>query len=221
MDKFFDEFYNYASFGPAIDEVIPTASFCNDYKDILPDQLIKYWQQYGFSGWGEGLFWIVNPSDYQQLLKSWLEGTPFEGRNDFHVIARSAFGQIFIWGENDGHCLDIQPAYGMIYPNTGAKDKLIKRGKDKSIQYLFASTRKSECDLKDESEHPLFQRAKEKLGQLSHDEIYAFVPALALGGRAELKHLQKVKIIEHLSFLADLGEKRIMHDVNKVLGSVS
>ncbi len=43
--------------------------------------------------------------------------------------------------------------------------------------------------------------------------MYAFVPALALGGVNKLENLQKVKAIEHLNFLAELGEKRIMADI--------
>ncbi|EGH49688.1 hypothetical protein PSYPI_47778, partial [Pseudomonas syringae pv. pisi str. 1704B] len=37
---------------------------------------------------------------------------------------------------------------------------------------------------------------------LKSDEIYGFVPALALGGPMELKNLQRVKLIEHLEFLS-------------------
>jgi hypothetical protein len=36
------------------------------------------------------------------------------------------------------------------------------------------------------------------------------VPALALGGRRDLKYLKKVKIIEHLAILAQLDTPRIM-----------
>ncbi|NRD74007.1 DUF1851 domain-containing protein [Shewanella sp. VB17] len=43
------------------------------------------------------------------------------------------------------------------------------------------------------------------------------MPVLALGGAPKLEDLQKVKVIEHLTFLADLcqnqGEKTIMADI--------
>ncbi|MNJ79554.1 hypothetical protein D3C77_776150 [compost metagenome] len=51
----------------------------------------------------------------------------------------------------------------------------------------------------------LFKSALKKLGQLKSDEMYGFVPALALGGAMELKNLQKVKTIEHLEFLSQLS----------------
>ncbi|EGH08166.1 hypothetical protein PSYMP_05689, partial [Pseudomonas amygdali pv. morsprunorum str. M302280] len=45
----------------------------------------------------------------------------------------------------------------------------------------------------------------QKLGPLKSDEMYGFVPALALGGPMELEKLQKVKTIEHLTFLSQLS----------------
>jgi hypothetical protein len=51
----------------------------------------------------------------------------------------------------------------------------------------------------------LFDPAKRKLGILQSDEIYGFVPALMIGGSEDLKNLEKLKIIEHLTFLAQLA----------------
>ena len=51
----------------------------------------------------------------------------------------------------------------------------------------------------------LFPPALETLGLLKTDEMYGFVPALALGGPMELKNLQRVKLIEHLEFLSQLS----------------
>ncbi|WP_229381237.1 DUF1851 domain-containing protein [Shewanella psychropiezotolerans] len=67
--------------------------------------------------------------------------------------------------------------------------------------------------MKDLDENPLFERAMALLGPLEADEMYGFVPALAIGGAPKLENLQKVKVIEHLTFLADLGEKTVMADI--------
>ena len=217
MDKFFDNFYNYAGFGPSIDVVIPTESFCDDYRGVLPDQLIDYWQQYGFSGWGEGLFWIVNPSEYAPILQAWLEGTSFEDKDDYHVIARTAFGKLLVWSNNCGHCLSIQSLYGLFYPSDESM-RIQEKGTDFTLQLFFSSSQKNDFDILSSNESFLFSSAKNQLGRLNSSEIYAFVPALALGGQAKLDNLKKVNALEHLALLADLGEKRIMHDVNQVLG---
>ncbi|ATD09359.1 hypothetical protein PPIS_b0142 [Pseudoalteromonas piscicida] len=81
------------------------------------------------------------------------------------------------------------------------------------IDLFYAVLSKESLDLDDINDLPLFERAVEKLGLLENGEIYGFVPALALGGEPKLENLQKVKATEHLAFLADLGEKRVMADI--------
>ncbi|EPM69033.1 hypothetical protein A249_39350 [Pseudomonas syringae pv. actinidiae ICMP 18804] len=68
------------------------------------------------------------------------------------------------------------------------------------MKVFFSSKKPDESDL-----DGLFKPALEKLGPLKSDEMYGFVPALALGGPMELKNLQKVKTIEHLEFLSQLS----------------
>ena|GEM_PF-2614525 len=48
-----------------------------------------------------------------------------------------------------------------------------------------------------------------RLGRLEPDELYGFEPTLALGGVERLENLAKVKAVEHLLILAQLGEKEI------------
>jgi len=52
----------------------------------------------------------------------------------------------------------------------------------------------------------LFKPALKKLGRLGPDEMYGFIPAFMLGGPDDLKHLEKVKIVEHLIFLSQIAE---------------
>ena len=61
MDESFAYFYKDKEFGPAIDtKPVPQRSL-EKFKGKLPDQLLSYWQQYGWSGYGRGLFWTVDP----------------------------------------------------------------------------------------------------------------------------------------------------------------
>ncbi|RZF99421.1 DUF1851 domain-containing protein [Pseudoalteromonas sp. CO348] len=218
MNKFFDNFYNYKGFGPAIKSILPTPEQLRFYQGVLPDNLLEYWEKYGFCGWGDGRLWIVNPADYQDLLTEWLKGTQFEimqneGIDIFSVIAIDAFGKMCIWGKNSGYSLKITSNYGMIFPMFN-NEFYTQNGASKSLDLFFATqSQKAEIDLKDHNEQPLFERAVEKLGPLENGEIYGFAPALALGGEPKLENLQKVKATEHLAFLADLGEKRVMADI--------
>lgn len=217
MNKFFDNFYHFKGFGPAIKSVQPTEEQLLHYQGILPDNLIEYWQEYGFCGWGDGRFWQVNPKDYQAILAKWLKETEFEqmqhnGQNNFSVIAIDAFGKMYIWGESSGYSLKIVSSYGMILPSFNRE--LYSQHSPSRVLDLFFATQppKAELDLSDHNDQPLFDHVVEKLGPLENGEIYGFVPALALGGEPKLENLQKVNATEHLAFLADLGEKHVMAD---------
>jgi len=56
----------------------------------------------------------------------------------------------------------------------------------------------------------MFSPALKTLGSLHHDEMYGFIPALALGGASSLAHLQKVKAVEHLVLLAQLAPLEVI-----------
>ncbi len=38
------------------------------YRSKLPEQLLEYWKILGFSGFADGLFWLTNPAEYQDIL---------------------------------------------------------------------------------------------------------------------------------------------------------
>ncbi|MBW8186310.1 GAD-like domain-containing protein [Shewanella nanhaiensis] len=217
MNKFFDNFYIFAGFGPAVKSKQPTAEELEFFEDKLPARLLEYWQEYGFCGWGEGIFWTVNPDDYKDILAQWLLGTVFEQRevagiDKYYVIGRSAFGKLYIWGETSGASLDIVTNFSMIFPSDQS-EKLKTIGEEKLIEKFYSSKRKSNMEEQDLDKNPLFERAMAKLGPLEADEMYGFVPALAIGGAPKLENLQKVKALEHLTFLADLGEITVMADI--------
>ncbi|WP_199610066.1 GAD-like domain-containing protein [Flocculibacter collagenilyticus] len=212
MNKAFDNFYNFKGFGPAIKSIPPSQAILDEYKGRLPDRLLEYWQEYGFCGWGDGLFWTVNPEDYEDILQEWLQGTPFEENDIYYVIARSAFGELFVWGKQSGQSLTLEPSFSMIFP-TDESDSLARRGQDAVLDSFFACKRKESLNKKDDKDELIFERAVKKLGELSPDEMYGFEPALALGGEPKLENLKKVPVLEHLSFLASLGEKRVMADI--------
>ncbi|WP_236800058.1 GAD-like domain-containing protein [Aliivibrio fischeri] len=95
-----DEYLEFvlSKFGVPTDVLAATSEQVESYRGILTDRLLEYWQQLGFSGFKEGLFWITNPSDFEDVLESFLEGTEFADYDNYHVIARSAYGELFLWG---------------------------------------------------------------------------------------------------------------------------
>jgi len=213
MDEDFSFFYHSEGFGPAINTKHVPQESLDKFKGKLPDQLLSYWQQYGWSGYGQGLFWLVDPDEYAPALEAWIGDTPLMKKDTFYVIGRSAFGQLFLWGTNSGQSLKILSVWGAIFPRDQS-DAIAAGRADELARYFIQFREKSELDLKDHLDEPLFDRALEKLGPLAADEMYAFEPMLAFGA-ADLKNLRKVKAVAHLVIMAQLSERKIMPDIVK------
>ncbi|MDO7911133.1 GAD-like domain-containing protein [Pseudomonas sp. 22-AL-CL-001] len=175
---------------------VPSATI-EYYKKILPERLLNYWQDYGWSAHAEGIFWMVNPAEYDGVVRSWLEDTEFEKKDNYYVIARTAFGGLYLWGEKTGHALKIESLLSR-YCAQDLGTTEVNLDRESQIFFLAPSVEGSDF-------FSLFRRARRKLGLLKSDEMYGFVPALMLGGSEELENLEKVKIIEHLIFLSQLS----------------
>ena len=135
MDQHFQYFYEQSGFGPAefvepfFEEVL------TQYRGKVPDQMLLYWQRFGFCSFGKGLFWTVNPNDYASLVSMWLAGTDLLSRDSFYVLGRSAFGAIYLWGTKSGPSLTIDCPWGMIFPNDHTAD--IAEGKSQFLAQRF------------------------------------------------------------------------------------
>jgi len=214
MENAFSYFFDERGFGPAEKTQEVSAHILTHYKGKLPDLLLKYWELYGWSRYGKGLFWLVDPSAYEPVLKVWLRGTPFLAQDSYYVIARSAFGRLFLWGTRSGQSLKIDSAWGQIFPKDSTP--AMREGRvDRLVESFLMVQKKESLDFEDFQQKLLFERALANLGPLSAEEMYGFEPALALGGRAELKNLRRVDAITHLTLLAELGERKIMRDIVK------
>ncbi|MCY4756707.1 GAD-like domain-containing protein [Pelomonas aquatica] len=212
MDNFFENFLGYKQFGPASARKDVPAEKIEKFRGQLPDKLLEYWQEHGWCAYAKGLLWTVDPDEWEDALDSWIGDTKFMELDSFHVIARTAFGELILWGKNTGQSLKIVPAYGWAFPAFDA-ETFARRGADKELQLFFSSSSRDAYDLKDVNDQPLFARALVKLGPLEHDTMYGFVPALALGGEASLDRLQKLKAQAHLDILSQVTELQVMADV--------
>jgi len=174
------------------------------YRGVLPDQLLTYWQEEGWCGYADGLFWTVNPEDYEGIVAMWLEGTVFEEIDRYNVIARTAFGKLYLLGERYQQKLTLAcPIHSII----GMEKELRKKeaNPELSIRCFFSMRSPEDCDLKDEQDKTLFRQALKRLGPLAPDEVYGFEPALALGGKKRVENLAKLKIQPHLTILRQLA----------------
>ncbi|SFZ77017.1 GAD-like domain-containing protein [Chitinimonas taiwanensis] len=202
-DEAFEVFVE--EFGEATHRVDVPFAAIEKWRGKLPNQLLTYWQAEGWCGYANGLFWIVNPDEYEDLVDEWLEDSPLEQIDSFHAIGRTAFGKIYLCGETTGQSVSINCATHAVFAlQRDLKRKTDTRSLDISIQ-AFLGLELNECDLDDEAGQPLFEHALKSLGPLAADEMYGFEPAIALGGKMHLENLRKVKLDQHLTILRQLA----------------
>ncbi|UTM59455.1 DUF1851 domain-containing protein [Photobacterium sp. CCB-ST2H9] len=190
--------------GEATDHEVADPSVIEKYRSILPLSLIKIWQEEGWNGYANGLFWIVNPDEYSHLVEMWLEGTSVNEIDTYHVIARSAFGDLFAWGEKYNRKITISCLTGSVIAVASELD-VPSDNPDLTIGSFLAMSDLERYDVEDIEEEPFFERSVEKLGALKKDELYGFEPALVLGGSLSFENLTKLKLDVHLTILRQLG----------------
>jgi len=182
----------------------------NKYKDKLPSRLLDYWREYGFCGFMDGLFWIVNPDDYEDALETWLGDTEIVEQDAYYVIGRSAFGELYVWGEKTGYKYDITPLRAWVIEKEGDEEQILNNQTNSALEFFFGATSPEDVDSEDGNSEPLFEQCKIMHDSLAYDEMYAFEPALFLGGESTLENTTKVNIFAHLSMLASFGQKELL-----------
>lgn len=212
MDEYMGDFLDFSGFGPAIARREVPAEKIERFRGKLLDKLLAYWRDYGWCGYAKGLFWTVDPDEWEDALEAWIGDTPVMARDSYYVIARSAFGKLVLWGTHTGCSLKIDTASGLVFPVFDGKE-FRQDGPDLSLQLFFASTSRAAYDLKDLNDKPLFEQALSRLGPLDHGTLYGFVPALALGGEPSVERLQVLDARTHLSILSRTTELRVLTDL--------
>ncbi|SFF82130.1 hypothetical protein SAMN05518865_10533 [Duganella sp. CF458] len=200
MDEDFEFFLK--MMGPATQKRHVPSSSLDRFRGKLPEQLLAYWKEHGWCAYADGLFWTVDPQEYEPVLDAWIGDTPLMKRDAYHIIARSAFGELYFWGERTGDTLTLFAPGAYCFPTEPAfKEHELESG----MRIFFSVRKRKENDFAE-----MFSPALKKMGRLNHEEMYGFVPALALGGPSTSEHLQKVKAVEHLVFLAQLAPLEVM-----------
>lgn len=214
----FAEFIN--EFGePTHRTTVPTESI-ERWRGRLPDQLLAYWQEEGWCGYANGLIWTVDPDDYEDLIDEWVEGTPLEELDSFHVIARTAFGDLFACGEKVGPVVTVACLHHAIIALSRELHPKSPADLNFEVRGFFAGSTRRACDLTTNDDVDLFESALKKLGALASDEMYALEPALAAGGRIALENLVRVKLDPHLTILRQLAAPTMPYaniDIDKLM----
>jgi hypothetical protein len=195
--------------GPACHrQKVPQSSF-DKYRGVLHDDLLEYWEREGWAGYADGLFWLVNPEDYVEVLNMWLKDTPVEGTDDFHVLARTGFGDLFCWGPKTGFGLQIMSCRGALLISQRCYNDIKDEYDLMSTTHTCIGRDNEECNQKDDNGRPLFEQAVAKFGPLGPSEVFGYFPSLIIGEYG-LEALQKVDLLTHLTMLRQLIDTPLM-----------
>jgi hypothetical protein len=165
------------------------------YEQTLPDALLEVWREVGFGLYGDGLIQLVDPGHYQQNLWGWL----LREEEDLSrlPIALSAFGHIFYYrrlsdeGDEDVCYID---------PHTSQSGVLIW-----SLEAFFNETLCDQESIAELLEPMAFSAARTKAGPLTAGEIYAYAPALRLGGSKSVEGVVRCDAQVQLDLLLQLA----------------
>lgn len=154
------------------------------YKDQVPEELVRIWQEDGLGTFLDGYLKVINPEDYLKLLKE----SYFAGDVSFPMFV-TAFGDIITW--EDG-------AYVGIVKYNIQDCKMMCKGMDLFLRFIADDYILKKMDIN------FYEEAVAKHGQLAYDECFGFVPLLALGGFKDVDHMDKVKTLEHIYLMYQL-----------------
>lgn len=155
------------------------------YESLLPNDLLRVWEAYGYGTFLDGYLKIINPDEYQQLLCE----SYFRGGISIPIFL-TAFGDVIAWEEK---------RYLRMIKYKNGSFKGISSGFDFFWEDLIAGEFDEEF-----FEIKQYSSAVSNLGELSYDECFGYVPLLGLGGNEKIENLKKVKVKEHIELITQL-----------------
>lgn len=166
----------------------------------FPEFMVDLYREFGRFLLGDGVLQVCHPKDLSGILALIFGADADFNHKECHAFAYSSFGNIYFWNRKKGT--------GVIYIQKG---EVICRGVTKGVPenskientiYTPFEIESELYDFYDENDKPLFKRALKKYGPLEIGECYGFVPALALGGIADIGHIKRMSAPAHFSIVA-------------------
>jgi len=148
----------------------------------LPDSLLALWQRDGLARYLEDRLMLVDPDRYDAMLPPLLAGSPLEGVDTFHVYAVTAFGQLFVCGENTAVEIVIDPYRGQVAVNPSMLAATDAEERSARLRFLLTMLEVKHLDLTDEHGHSVYATTRDRLGALGTDDVYAPGPAGLVDG---------------------------------------
>ncbi|MFD1743837.1 GAD-like domain-containing protein [Rhizobium helianthi] len=168
--------------------------------DIFPKFMVDFYKEYGRCIMLDGHIQLCHPRDLSGVISLIFGADPVFNHNEFHAFSYSAFGTINIWNKELGCCW-VYLLEGEVTCRALTKPDKLTKNLENTIYTPFEIS-KELYDVYDINKKPLFQRAVKKCGPLEIGECYGFVPALGLGGVADIDHVKRMDAAAHFSIVA-------------------
>jgi hypothetical protein len=182
MDSF-DQFEE--KFGaPKQYAALPAGLAADLTKRGFPDYYVRYLEKNGFPEFSDGFWWFTNPLELHDDL------APFAAGEDVFPVVRNAFGCFLVWHKQKYHHLN---------PHVKTFKAMTEH-----LALILNTTMTSPFALSNMYFFDEFQPAFDRVGKVAADEMYAFAPALKMGGTTDPASVHIVKMREHLAFLEQL-----------------
>lgn len=154
------------------------------YSEKAPEIMIQLWKSVGAAVWDDGSYQTIDPALYQSPVDFAFSGSPIDSKRAVPYIL-SAFGKLTVYHEDWG-IINIDSVHSR---NMLAEDPKIRRRQILPDIEVLSGFPVLDADA---INFGLFTSAAKKLGMLRANEMFAFVPAIALGGNIKLDRIQKI-----------------------------
>lgn len=174
MSKIIDDFM--------FEEKLPI-SVIEKYKHDVPVQVVEVWENHGFGSINNGYLRVVNPDDFQEVLK--------DTYNRYQMaipLFTTAMGDILVW--EDKYLLSLN--YRKHEVNVVAKN----------FKFFFNDIF-DDYYLENALDWSPYPDAIKKYETPTFDECFGYVPLLGLGGTEKVENLKRVKLKEHIYLITE------------------
>ena len=156
------------------------------YKGLLPPVLVGTWAERGWCAYGGGLLWLTDPDDYAEITALWKPDA-----KNMPCFARTAFGDLFLWKGTGVTFIDVVEGETWNFP--GSWEEFEKFVTEPVWRMSALRT-------------DVFEEALARVGPPEYEEVYAFEPAVSLGGPATADTVERRNLFAHLEFLRQIQD---------------
>ena len=127
------------------------------------------------------------------------------------MIARSGFGDLFVWNRESGNDYKIIGLWGWVFKRDTDFSDWIRDGRDgEVIDSFFGFQVYDELDTYDNDDNPLFQRCVELWGPLAENEMFTFAPYPFISDSKTLDAIRKADLFINFDLVRQMKEPEIL-----------